>query len=134
MKVLVVGSGGREHALCWALKRGASVSRLFCAPGNAGIAEVAECVPLGATDVRGLAEFAEREGVGLTVVGGEAALAAGLADEFEGRGLRVAGPRQSAARLAARYPQAGSAPSHPTAQRAPLQWRVRTGPATDVVS
>jgi phosphoribosylamine---glycine ligase len=99
MKVLVVGSGGREHALCWGLRRGASVSRLFCAPGNAGIAEVAECVPLGATDVRGLAEFAEREGVGLTVVGGEAALAAGLADEFEARGLPVAGPRQSAARL-----------------------------------
>ena len=99
MKVLVVGSGGREHALCWALRWGASVSRLFCAPGNAGIAEVAECVALGATDVWGLAEFAEREGVELTVVGGEAALAAGLADEFEGRGLRVAGPRRSAARL-----------------------------------
>jgi phosphoribosylamine--glycine ligase len=99
MKVLVVGSGGREHALCWALKKGASVSRLFCAPGNAGISDVAECVPLGATDVRGLADFAERGGVELTVVGGEAALAAGLADEFAGRGLVVAGPRQSAARL-----------------------------------
>ncbi|HEV3468726.1 MAG TPA: phosphoribosylamine--glycine ligase [Pyrinomonadaceae bacterium] len=99
MNVLVVGSGGREHALCWALKRGGAVSRLFCAPGNAGIAEVAECVPVGATDVRGLADFAERERVELTVVGGEAALAAGLADEFEGRGLRVAGPRRAAARL-----------------------------------
>ena len=99
MKVLVVGSGGREHALCWALKRGASVSRLFCAPGNAGIAETAECVALGATDVKGLADFAERERVELTVVGGEAPLAAGLADEFRRRGRVVAGPGQSAARL-----------------------------------
>ena len=85
MNVLVIGSGGREHALCWALRRsGAGArARLFCAPGNAGIQEVAECVPLGATDVPGLADFAERERVGLTVVGGEAPLAAGLAYENE---------------------------------------------------
>lgn len=99
MKILVVGSGGREHALCWALRRGASAPRVLCAPGNAGIAEAAECVPVGATDVRGLAELAERERVDLTVPGGEAPLAAGLADEFRRRGLAVAGPTQAAARL-----------------------------------
>jgi phosphoribosylamine--glycine ligase len=101
MKVLVIGSGGREHALCWALARdakGASL-RLFCAPGNAGIAQTAECVSLSATDVPALADFAERERIDLTIVGGEATLAAGLADEFARRGLAVAGPTQMAARL-----------------------------------
>src|SRR5438105_12240387 len=101
MRVLVIGSGGREHALCRTLRRGARAAplRLFCAPGNAGIAEEAECVPLSATDVAALAAFAGRERVGLTIVGGEAPLAAGLADEFERRGLAVAGPRREAARL-----------------------------------
>ncbi|PYS83332.1 MAG: phosphoribosylamine--glycine ligase [Acidobacteria bacterium] len=102
MRVLVIGSGGREHALCRALRRGAQKGthlRLFCAPGNAGIGEEAECVPLSATDVAALADFAERERVGLTIVGGEAPLAAGLADEFARRGLPVAGPRREAARL-----------------------------------
>src|SRR2546423_289036 len=101
MKVLVIGSGGREHALCWAIRRSSkhSSQRLFCAPGNAGIAEVAECVQLSATDVRGLADFAEREAIELTIVGGEAPLAAGLADEFARRGLVVAGPSREAARL-----------------------------------
>jgi phosphoribosylamine--glycine ligase len=99
MNILVVGSGGREHALCWALRRGGSVGRLFCAPGNAGIERVAECVPVGATDITALADFAERERVELTVPGGEAPLAAGLADEFARRGLRVAGPPREAARL-----------------------------------
>jgi phosphoribosylamine--glycine ligase len=101
MNVLVIGSGGREHALCRTLRRGARGRplRLFCAPGNAGIEDAAECVALGATDVSGLADFAERERVGLTVVGGEAPLAAGLADEFGRRGLLVAGPPRAAARL-----------------------------------
>jgi phosphoribosylamine--glycine ligase len=101
MNVLVIGSGGREHALCRTLKRGARASslRVFCAPGNAGIAEDAECVPLGATDVAALADFAEGERIGLTIPGGEAPLAAGLADEFERRGLPVAGPARQAARL-----------------------------------
>ncbi|HYO62375.1 MAG TPA: phosphoribosylamine--glycine ligase [Pyrinomonadaceae bacterium] len=87
--------------MCWAMRRGAAdrALRLFCAPGNAGIEEVAECVALGATDVEALAEFAERERIDLTVVGGEAPLAAGLADEFERRGLLVAGPKREAARL-----------------------------------
>jgi phosphoribosylamine--glycine ligase len=101
MKVLVIGSGGREHALCRTLARTArgTPPRLFCAPGNAGIGEDAECVPVGATDVSALADFAEREGVDLTIPGGESPLAAGLADEFKRRGLAVAGPTRSAARL-----------------------------------
>jgi phosphoribosylamine--glycine ligase len=101
MNVLVIGSGGREHALCRTLRRGASGSslRLFCAPGNAGIAEDAVCVPLGATDVSALADFAERERIDLTIPGGEATLAAGVADEFARRGLAVAGPTRESARL-----------------------------------
>jgi phosphoribosylamine--glycine ligase len=101
MNVLVIGSGGREHALCRTLRRGAGGGglHLFCAPGNAGIEEDAERVPVGATDVRALADFAGREKIDLTIVGGEAPLAAGLVDEFEARGLRVAGPRREAARL-----------------------------------
>jgi phosphoribosylamine--glycine ligase len=99
MKVLVIGSGGREHALCWSLKRRGAASRIFCAPGNAGIADAAECVNVGATDVSALADFAEREGVELTIPGGESPLAAGLADEFKRRGLAVAGPTREAARL-----------------------------------
>src|SRR5579885_1872397 len=101
MNVLVIGSGGREHALCRTLRHGARRSslKIFCAPGNAGIAEDAECVPLGATDVSALADFAERERVDLTIPGGESPLAAGLADEFERRGLTVAGPTREAARL-----------------------------------
>jgi len=101
MNVLVIGSGGREHALCRILKRGARgySLRLFCAPGNAGIAEDAERVPLEATDVSALADFAERERIDLTIPGGEATLAAGLADEFARRGLAVAGPTRESARL-----------------------------------
>jgi phosphoribosylamine--glycine ligase len=101
MNVLVIGSGGREHALCRTLARGARGARprVFCAPGNAGIAQEAECVQIGATDVKALADFAERERVELTIPGGEATLAAGLADEFVRRGLAVAGPARAAARL-----------------------------------
>jgi phosphoribosylamine--glycine ligase len=101
MKLLVIGSGGREHALCWSLKRGdaASSLQIFCAPGNAGISDSAQCVSLGASDVRALADFAEHEGVELTIPGGEAPLAAGLVDEFTRRGLAVAGPTREAARL-----------------------------------
>jgi phosphoribosylamine--glycine ligase len=101
MNVLVIGSGGREHALCRTLARNSAgaTPRVFCAPGNAGIAADAECVPFGATDVSALAVFAERERVDLTIPGGESTLAAGLADEFERRGLAVAGPKRAAARL-----------------------------------
>ncbi|HYO64170.1 MAG TPA: phosphoribosylamine--glycine ligase [Pyrinomonadaceae bacterium] len=100
MRILVIGSGGREHALCWSLAHGPrGAHELTCAPGNAGIAELARCAPLDATDVAALADFAAREKIDLTVVGGEAPLAAGLVDEFERRGLPVAGPRREAARL-----------------------------------
>jgi phosphoribosylamine---glycine ligase len=103
MNILVVGSGGREHALCWALRRGAESARprLFCAPGNAGIGQEAECVPLDPNDIKALAGFAERERIDLTVAGSEAPLAAGLADEFAARNLLVAGPPRNAARLEA---------------------------------
>jgi len=100
MNILVIGGGGREHALAWALSK--SVRRplaLYCAPGNAGIAEVADCVDIGATDVQALAQFAGEKGIDLTVVGSEAPLAAGLVDEFERRGLKVAGASRAAARL-----------------------------------
>jgi phosphoribosylamine--glycine ligase len=100
MKILVVGSGGREHALCSALRRTAARPvRLFCAPGGDAISELARVVQVGATDVSALADFAETEEIDLTVVGGEAPLAAGLADEFARRGLLVAGPSAGAARL-----------------------------------
>jgi phosphoribosylamine--glycine ligase len=100
MKLLVIGSGGREHALLWALNKGARRPlKLFCAPGNAGIAEVAECIPINATDINALAQFAEDEKIDLTIVGGEAPLAAGIVDLFEERKLLIAGPRREAARL-----------------------------------
>lgn len=102
MKLLVIGSGGREHALVWALQRNERASlKIYCAPGNAGIANVAECVALSATDTVALAEFAEENGIDLTIVGGEAPLAAGVVDEFERRGLLIAGPCLAAARLEA---------------------------------
>ena len=99
MKVLVVGGGGREHALVWALRRSPRLTQLYCAPGNAGIAREAELVPLAAEDVDGLAAFAERERIDLTVVGPEAPLVAGLADELRRRGLAVFGPGQEGAQL-----------------------------------
>jgi len=102
MNLLIIGSGGREHALCRTLRLNASgprPPRVFCAPGNAGIAEDAECVNVGATDVAALADFAESQKIELTIPGGEASLAAGLADEFKRRGLTVAGPTREAARL-----------------------------------
>lgn len=97
MKILVVGSGGREHALCWALRR--RDLQLFAAPGNAGIAELASCAAIKPTDVAGLVRFASEKQIDLTVVGGEASLAAGLVDACEAAGLRVMGPRSAAARL-----------------------------------
>jgi phosphoribosylamine--glycine ligase len=99
MKVLVVGQGGREHALVWKLSQSPRVSRLYCAPGNAGIAELATCVPIGDTDIEGLVLFAKEEGIDLTVVGPEAPLVAGVVDRFEEEGLRIFGPRREAAML-----------------------------------
>ena len=96
----MIGSGGREHALVWALKQTSRRAlELFCAPGNAGIAEVAECVPISATDVGALADCAEQNKIDLTMVGPEASLAKGIVDEFDRRGLRIVGPTKNAARL-----------------------------------
>src|SRR5215204_6147321 len=99
MKVLVIGSGGREHALVWKLKQSPRVEQAFCAPGNGGIAEIATCVPLKIHEHDALIAFAQKEGIALTVVGPDDALAAGIADRFEAAGLRVFGVNQSAARL-----------------------------------
>src|SRR5947207_1709406 len=100
MRILIVGSGGREHALAWALRKNATKpSELLCAPGNAGIAQVAERVRVKANDIGGLAKFAVESRIDLTVVGPEAPLAAGIVEEFEQRGLRIVGPGREAARL-----------------------------------
>jgi phosphoribosylamine--glycine ligase len=99
MKVLVIGSGGREHALVWKLAQSPRVTKLFCAPGNAGIADLAECLPIGATEIASLAAFAAGEKIDLTVVGPEAPLCAGIVDIFQTCGLGIFGPNQSAARL-----------------------------------
>lgn len=100
MKVLVVGSGGREHAILATLKRTSSVPlRLYCAPGNAGIAAIAECVPLLATDHSSLIEFARANEIDLTVVGPEGPLAEGIVDDFERSGLKIVGPSRAASRL-----------------------------------
>jgi phosphoribosylamine--glycine ligase len=99
MKVLLVGSGGREHALAWTISRSKRLTRLFAAPGNPGIAAHAECVDLAADDVEGILEFARRVKIDLTVVGPEAPLVKGLADAFLKAGLRVFGPTAAAAEL-----------------------------------
>jgi phosphoribosylamine--glycine ligase len=99
MKVLVVGSGGREHALCWGLRRSAFVGELFCAPGNPGIAETADCVPVSAGDTVELADLAEKLQLDLTVVGPELPLSLGIVDEFSKRGLPIFGPTRVAAQI-----------------------------------
>jgi phosphoribosylamine--glycine ligase len=99
MKVLVVGGGGREHALAWKIAQSPLVDGLWCAPGNAGMASIAQCVPVGAEDVAALADLAEAKGIDLTVVGPEAPLVAGIADVFGERGLAVFGPSRDAARM-----------------------------------
>ena len=99
MKVLVVGSGGRCHAIVEALSKSPQVEKIFSAPGNAGIAALAECVAIKETEIDRLADFAAEQGVGLTVVGPEVALEAGIADLFAERGLRIFGPKRNAARI-----------------------------------
>ncbi len=101
MRILVVGSGGREHALVWQIAQSKLVSRIFCAPGNGGIAKLAECVDIKADDVPGLLEFAVKEKIGLTVVGPEVPLSLGIADEFIKAGLKIFGPNKKAANLEA---------------------------------
>src|SRR5262245_57439392 len=99
MKILVVGGGGREHALCWKIRQSPHVRELFCAPGNGGIAEIARCVPLAADDVDAICRFAADHAVDLTVVGPELPLTLGLVDALERRGLRAFGPPAAGARL-----------------------------------
>lgn len=99
MKVLVIGSGGREHAIVDALTRSPQVEKIFAAPGNAGMAAQAECVAIRETEIEKLAAFAKENGVELTVVGPEVALAAGVADCFKAEGLRIFGPSKAAARI-----------------------------------
>ena len=101
MKVLLVGSGGREHALAWRLAREPGVDQVVAAPGSAGIASVAECAPVAAHDIAGLARLAEEIGADLTLVGPEAPLAAGIVDEFRKRGLNIFGPDRRGASLEA---------------------------------
>jgi phosphoribosylamine--glycine ligase len=99
VKLLIVGSGGREHALAWKLKQSSAIERIFCAPGNAGTEEIAENVALQARDLPGLAHFAKENRIDLTVVGPDDPLAAGIVDVFDAEGLRIFGPTKSAARL-----------------------------------
>lgn len=99
MKILIVGSGGREHAIAWKIAQSPKADKIYCAPGNAGIAGIAECVPIGAMEFEKLASFAEDNQIDLTVVGMDDPLVGGIVDVFEERGLKIFGPRKNAAIL-----------------------------------
>ena len=99
MKILVVGSGGREHALAWKISQSPLLTKLYCAPGNPGTMSIAENVPIPDSDIQGLADFGVAQGIDLTVVGPEVPLTLGIVDEFELRGLRIFGPNRKAAEL-----------------------------------
>lgn len=99
MKVLIVGSGGREHAIAWKVAQNSKVEKIFCAPGNAGIAEYAQCLPIGAMEFDKLVSFAKEEKIDLTIIGMDDPLVGGIVDVFEKEGLRVFGPRENAAIL-----------------------------------
>ncbi len=99
MDILVVGGGGREHAICWKLSQSPLARKIYCAPGNPGISSVAECVPIPVADIASLAKFARENSIGLTVVGPEVPLCAGIADSFKEQGLKIFGPGKAAAAL-----------------------------------
>ena len=99
MKILVVGGGGREHAICWKLSNEKDVEKIYCAPGNPGIAKVAECVNIGDSDIAELVKFAKEKEIDITVVGPEVPLVMGITDVFESQGLKVFGPNKKCARL-----------------------------------
>lgn len=99
MKILVIGSGGREHALVWKIKQSKKVEKIYCAPGNAGISRMADCIDVSVTDIKKLLKFAKKEKIDLTVVGPESSLVAGIVDLFEKNGLRIFGPSMKAAEL-----------------------------------
>jgi phosphoribosylamine--glycine ligase len=101
MKILVIGSGGREHALVWKIAQSKLADKIFCCPGNGGIADLAECINIKAEDIPQLLDFARKERIGLTVVGPEAPLAQGIVDEFSNYKLRIIGPTKLAAQLEA---------------------------------
>ena len=99
MRVLIVGSGGREHAIAWKVAKSPKVDKIFCAPGNAGIEEYAQCVDIGAMEFEKLVDFAKTQKIDLTIVGMDDPLVGGIVDAFEKEGLRVFGPRKNAAIL-----------------------------------
>src|SRR5271168_5363263 len=99
MKILVIGSGGREHAIVWKLRQSPAVQRLWCAPGNGGISIEAQCIPLDLKDVQAAADLASELGADLTIAGPELPLVLGIADEFASRGLALLGPARQAAQL-----------------------------------
>ena len=97
MKILVVGSGGREHAILWKLRQSPKVTKLYCAPGNGGISEIAECVPVNAMDIDGMVKFSLEKSIDMVVVAPDDPLAAGMVDALENAGMRAFGPRKNAA-------------------------------------
>ena len=99
MNILVIGSGGREHALVWKIKQSPMAAQVFCAPGNAGIAEIAELIPIKPTDTDALISFVKNNSIDLTIVGPEQPLTEGIVDKFEANGLMIFGPSQRAAEL-----------------------------------
>ncbi|MFZ4619760.1 MAG: phosphoribosylamine--glycine ligase [Bacteroidota bacterium] len=99
MNVLVIGSGGREHAIVWKVKQSPNVTKIYCAPGNAGIAEIAECVPVKTDDLTALLQFAKTNSIDLTIVGNESPLVLGIVDLFEQHGLKIFGPSKAAAQV-----------------------------------
>ena len=99
MKILVVGGGGREHAICWKLSNESNVEKIYCAPGNAGISNVAECIDIGDSDIENLLKFAKENQIDLTIVGPEIPLVAGIVDAFEKEGLKIFGPNKKCAQL-----------------------------------
>lgn len=99
MKVLIVGGGGREHAIAWKLSQSDRITKLYCAPGNAGISEIAQCVPIGAKEISKLVKFAKDENIDFTVVGMDDPLVMGIVDEFEHEGLKIFGPSKNAAMI-----------------------------------
>ena len=99
MKVLVIGSGGREHALVWKITQSPKISQVYCAPGNAGISKLAKCIDIDADNLEKLANFAQKEKIGLTVVGPELPLSKGIVNEFDQRGLRIFGPSKEATEI-----------------------------------
>ena len=101
MRVLVVGGGGREHAICWKLAQSSKISKLYCAPGNAGIADVAECVPVGAEDIDGICAWAADNNIDLAVIGPEVPLAMGIVDRLNEAGVKTFGPNAKCAQLEA---------------------------------